>query len=55
MIAEAGLAALWLAAALALMQLLFAFVPRLAGDSWRVVLDTCWPTWMAVPGSKPRK
>ena len=32
MIAEAGLAALWLAAALALMQLLFAFVPRLAGD-----------------------
>ena len=32
MIAEAGLAALWLAAALALMQLLFSFVPRLADD-----------------------
>ncbi len=32
MIAEAGLAALWIAAALALVQLLFAFVPRLADD-----------------------
>ena len=32
MIAEAGLAALWLAAALALIQLLFSFVPRLADD-----------------------
>ncbi len=31
MIAEAGLAALWLAAALALLQLLLAFVPQLSG------------------------
>jgi cytochrome c-type biogenesis protein CcmF len=36
-IAEAGLAALWLAAALALAQLLFAFLPRLGDEEGRAV------------------